>query len=205
MMRIKLLIALFICIGLTGCVTTPPPRNVNNICQVFKQYPRWYSDALDVQKRWRVPIAVQMAIIHQESKFDATAEPARTKLLWIIPWTRPSTAYGYAQALRSTWRLYKQSTGRVLANRSDFFDGVDFIGWYANQAHRRAGIQRYDAYSLYLAYHEGIQGYQRKTYLKKRWLLPVAHKVKARAYIYQAQLAQCQKSLPTSRSWYRIF
>jgi hypothetical protein len=32
-----------------------------------------------------------MAIIHQESKFDPSARPQRTKLLWVIPWTRPSS------------------------------------------------------------------------------------------------------------------
>ena len=157
---------------------------------------------MDVERRWKVPVAVQMAIIHQESKFDSTAEPKRTKLLWVIPWSRPSTAYGYTQALRSTWDLYRHSHGGVFASRTDFTDGVDFIGWYANLAHRRAGISRQDAYSLYLAYHEGITGYQRKTYLHKQWLMPVAHKVEARAQIYQAQLLQCQKSLP-SRFWYK--
>lgn len=199
MMYNNRLTILFIMLILSGCVS-PPPSDVNNICHVFKQYPRWYNDSLDVQRRWRVPVPVQMAIIHQESKFDATAEPARTKILWIIPWERPSTAYGYAQALRSTWALYKQSSGRALASRSNFSDGVDFIGWYANQAYRRAGISREDAYSLYLAYHEGVGGYQKKTYLKKRWLMPVAHKVQARAQIYKAQLERCKKSL-ASRSW----
>ncbi len=179
------------CLLLPGCVSVPP-RDVNNICQIFKQYPRWHKDTLDVQRRWLVPVAVQMAIVHQESKFDAKAQPPRTKLLWFIPWKRPSTAYGYAQALQSTWALYKQSSGSWWASREDFADGVDFIGWYANQANRRAGISRNDAYNLYLAYHEGIGGYQQKTYLRKSWLIPVARKVKARAQIYQAQLARCQ-------------
>lgn len=176
---------------LSGCVSVPP-RDVNNICHVFQQYPKWRSDALDVQRRWRVPVSVQMAIIHQESKFDGNAEPPRTKLLWVFPWARPSTAYGYTQALRSTWDLYKQSTGRIWSSRGNFSDGVDFIGWYANQAYRRAGIPRTDAYALYLAYHEGVTGYQRRTYLNKKWLMPVAHKVAARAQIYKAQLSRCR-------------
>ena len=186
---------------LSGCVTLPP-KDVNNICHVFKQYPRWRTDALDVQRRWHVPVAVQMAIIHQESKFNATAQPPRTKLLWFFPWVRPSTAYGYSQALNSTWDLYKKSDGGFWASRDNFSDGVDFIGWYANQAYKRAGIQRSNAYALYLAYHEGIGGYQRKTYLKKAWLVPVAHKVSARAALYQAQLASCKRSL-ASRGWFR--
>lgn len=175
---------------LVACASKPP-SNVDNICHVFKQYPRWYHDAKDVEHRWKVPVAVQMAIIHQESKFDARAEPKRTKLLWVIPWKRPSTAYGYTQALRSTWDLYRKSNGNFFSSRNDFTDGVDFIGWYANQANQRAGIPRNDAYPLYLAYHEGVGGYMRKTYLKKPWLIQVARKVKARSFIYEAQLKQC--------------
>ncbi len=186
----KLIICFLSMVCLSACVRTPP-RDVNNICNVFKQYPRWYKDALDVQRRWLVPIPVQMAIIHQESKFDARAEPPRTKLLWVIPWKRPTTAYGYTQALKSTWDLYRQSSGSMWSSRNDFTDGVDFIGWYINQAHRRAGIPRDDAYAQYLAYHEGITGYMRRSYLKKSWLIPVARKVEARARTYKAQLARC--------------
>ena len=191
-MPIKIVIILLVSLVLVGCVTSPP-SNLDNICHIFRQYPRWYSDTLDVQRRWLVPVSVQMAIIHQESKFDGRAKPPRTKLLGLIPWKRPSTAYGYSQALDGTWALYKRTNGGLLSSRTSFADGVDFIGWYANEAYKRAGISRADAYSLYLAYHEGIGGYQKKTYLKKSWLMPVARKVSARAQIYQAQLASCKK------------
>lgn len=202
-MPLKILTLMLFCFILAGCVSSPP-RDVNNICNVFREYPKWYADSLDVQRRWRVPVNVQMAIMHQESKFNARARPGRTKLLWVIPWKRPSSAYGYTQALRGTWALYKRSQGGAFASRSDFSDGVDFIGWYANQAYKRAGIPRTNAYALYLAYHEGIGGYQNKTYLRKKWLIPVAHKVSARAQIYQAQLNSCQRSL-ASRSWYKLW
>lgn len=185
---------------LSSCATTPP-RNVDNICSVFRQYPHWYRDSVDVQRRWWVPIYVQMAIIHQESHFNAHARPPRTKLLWIIPWTRPSTAYGYAQVLDGTWSVYRRANGGFFSGRHHFADGVDFIGWYANEAHKRAGISRQDPYNLYLAYHEGIGGFQRKTYLSKPWLIAVAHKVSSRSAIYQAQLKAC-RSLPRVKSWY---
>lgn len=183
----------FFCLSvllLASCVSAPP-RDVNNICSIFKQYPSWRLDVKDAEKRWRVPVPVQMAIIHQESKFDGRAKPPRQKWLWIFPGPRPSSAYGYAQALRGTWKQYKQQNGGMLAARDDFTDGVDFIGWYANQAAQRAGIARYDAYTLYLAYHEGVGGFLRKTYLKKPWLIQVARKVKARAQIYAAQWNHC--------------
>ncbi|MGQ3891403.1 transglycosylase SLT domain-containing protein [Legionella sp. CNM-4043-24] len=183
-----------LCALLASCVSKPP-ANVDNICYVFKQHPQWYRDALDVQKRWRVPVPVQMAIIHQESKFNGRAKPKRKTILWIIPWKRPSSAYGYTQALNGTWAMYKKSEGNIFTSRTDFSDGVDFIGWYANQAYKRAHISRSDAYSLYLAYHEGVGGYQRKTWQAKPWLVGVAKKVKVRSEIYEAQLNRCQSKL----------
>lgn len=203
MKNIKSVLLALLSIFLVSCATTPPP-DVNNVCKIFKYKPAWYRSAKEAERRWRVPVAVQMAIIHQESKFDGAAQPPRTKLLWVIPWTRPSTAYGYTQALRTTWDNYKQSNGLLWASRDSFADGVDFIGWYANVAYRRAGIRQNDPYSLYLAYHEGVGGYERKTYLKKPWLIHVAHKVSGRAQIYQAQLRSCRKFLAT-KSWYNIW
>ena len=176
---------------LSGCATSPP-KHVDNICSIFKQNPDWYRETKAVEKRWHVPIPTQMAIMHQESKFNAYAKPERTKLLWVIPWTRPSSAYGYAQALDMTWRGYKRDTGKLFASRTNFADGVDFIGWYAHQAHRRAGIRYDDTMALYLAYHEGIGGYQQKTYRRKGWLVRVAQKVRTRAAIYEAQLNRCE-------------
>lgn len=193
-MKIKphnmLFIVVFVMICVSSCVTRPP-KDLNNICSIFKQNPSWYRETKDVERRWKVPIAVQMAIMYQESKFDARAEPPRTKLFRVIPWKRPSSAYGYAQALNGTWDQYKHSKGWLWSARGRFSDGADFIGWYANEANKKAKISRTDVYSLYLAYHEGIGGYQRKTYLNKAWLLSVAHKVKEKSQKYARQLGRC--------------
>lgn len=195
------LLSLFFVFLLVSCVSKPP-HNVNNVCSIFNQYPSWYQDAKEAERRWHVPVAVQMAIIHQESKFDAKAVPSRNTLFWIIPWNRPSSAYGYTQALHSTWKNYKQANGSLWSSRDNFTDAVDFVGWYANQAAHRARIAPYDAYNLYLAYHEGIGGYERKTYLKKQWLINVARKVRTRASIFQAQMAHCNKA-SSSSMWYK--
>lgn len=113
---------------LSGCLASTP-RQTQNICQIFKNRPKWYWAADRVEQRWKVPIAVQMAIIHQESRFVADAKPPRKYLLGVIPWVRPSNAYGYSQALNGTWDLYKKSTGRWSADRDNLEDAVDFIGW----------------------------------------------------------------------------
>jgi len=195
---------------MTGCLlslqscTTPPPNNTENICSIFRQYPEWYWDAQEVQKHWKLPIYVLMAIMYQESRFNATAKPPREKLLWIIPWKRPTSAYGYSQAVNSTWKHYKRDTNHTFVNRDAFGDAADFIGWYSNQAHIQLGISKWDANALYLAYHEGIGGYSRGTQNSKPWLLAVAKKVQNRAWIYKTQLLQCQSSLP-NKPWYHVW
>lgn len=188
---------------LLGC-TTAPPKRVNNICKIFKEYPKWYWAAQDSQKKWGIPICAQMAIVHQESRFRAKAKPPRGKLLWVIPWKRPSSAYGYTQALNQTWEGYRRSASNGGADRDDFSDALDFVGWYGYQAHQKAGIDRRNTYALYLAYHEGIGGYQRGTYKnrKKTWLRKVAHNVQSRSNTYHSQLSRCEKSLK-KKPWYR--
>ena len=102
---------------LSWLLGTAPPKNVENICAIFKEKKSWYKAAKKSEERWGTPKHVQMAIIRQESSFDFNAKPPRTRLLGFIPWKRPSDAYGYAQALDSTWGWYKDETGRWFADR----------------------------------------------------------------------------------------
>ncbi|MEM1111786.1 MAG: transglycosylase SLT domain-containing protein [Pseudomonadota bacterium] len=187
-----------------GC-TTAPPRDVNDICSIFEDKKGWYDDALDSQKEWGSPIPVMMAIMHQESRFVAKAKPPRKKIFGFIPGPRPSDAYGYSQALGSTWKGYKKSAGRYGADRDDFGDAIDFIGWYNYQSYKRSGIARNDAYRLYLAYHEGQGGYNRGTYRSKDWLLGVARKVDNRAGSYGRRLSTCEDDLKDDGWFFGIF
>ena len=168
-------------------------KNSKNICSIFREKSYWYDDAYSSSKRWGIPIPVLMAIMHQESKFNPDARPPRTTCLFIFPGPRPSSAYGYAQALDSTWEKYIRATNNWGADRDDFSDAIDFIGWYCNQSRVRCGIAGNDAYNMYLAYHEGQGGFLRKTYRKKAWLKKVAWKVKAMSKRYSGQLAVCEK------------
>ena len=171
------------------------PKNIADSCEIFREKDDWYADASDSYEKWGVPVHVQLAIIYQESRFTDDAKPARRKLLWVIPWTRPSSAYGYGQVKDSTWDWYRKSTGNNWADRDDFDDVVDFIGWYGARSHKVLGISKWDAYNQYLAYHEGHGGYKRKSYEKKGWLKRVARKVDSRAKTYHAQLQRCEDSL----------
>ena len=190
-MRFHYWIIMVFVVLLSSCATTPRPDNTHNICSIFRQYPAWKHSTLLTQKKYAVPVAVQMAIINQESSFVADARPPREKLLGIIPWNRPTTALGYSQALNYTWHVYKRSTGHYWAERENFADADDFIGWYASRAKLRSNIQPTDAYSLYLAYHEGLINYNHKSYYFKPWLIRVSKRVQARAKLYREQLARC--------------
>ena len=190
--------------ALAGC-TTSQPKDVNNVCAIFEEKGGWYDDAADSRDEWGSPIPVMMAIMHQESKFQAKAKPPRKKIFGFIPGPRPSDSYGYSQALGSTWKGYKKSAGRYGADRDDFGDAIDFIGWYNHQSYKRSGIAKTDTYRLYLAYHEGHGGYNRGSYRSKQWLIDVANKVNRRANSYQAQLNGCDKSLETDGWFFGLF
>ncbi|RMF20453.1 MAG: hypothetical protein D6760_11530 [Deltaproteobacteria bacterium] len=183
-----------LCAAALGC-SARAPANIDDACSIFGERHGWFDDARRAEKRWGVPIEVQLAIIHQESRFRARAQQPRRRLLGLIPWRRRSSAYGYTQAVETTWDEYRRATGHRGADRDDFGDACDFIGWYAARSSRRLGIAKNDAYRLYLAYHEGDGGYRRGTYRSKPWLLRVASKVERRAARYRRQLAGCRGRL----------
>ncbi len=192
-MKIILPLMLFFSV-LTGCVTSPP-SHVNNICDIFDEKDGWYKDAKKSQKKWGTPIPVMMAIMHQESRFQPKAKPPRSKILWVIPGPRTSSAYGFSQAKSETWDWYVDKSGNWGADRDDFSDAIDFIGWYNTVSHSRNKISLSDPYHLYLAYHEGHGGFERRTFNSKGWLKGVAKKVSSKAATYKKQLAGCEKRL----------
>ncbi len=171
------------------------PEELDNICDIFDEKSKWYKKAKRSSSRWGTSIPVMMSFVHQESKFQARAKPPRTKILWIFPGPRPASAYGFAQATDDTWRSYKKATGKWAADRNDFADAMDFIGWYNDQSQRRNGIKKNDAYHLYLAYHEGQGGFAKRSYKNKKWLTDVAKKVSRRSGMYSEQLKSCEKKL----------
>jgi len=176
-----------------GCATIPQPKHVDNICEIFREHPKWYESTHKSYKKWGTSIPILMAIMHQESRFVSDAKPPRTSCLWIFPGPRPSSAYGYSQASNETWRAYIKNTGNTGADRDDFSDAIDFVGWYCNQSHIRCKISKNDTYNLYLAYHDGHGGFNKKTFQRKAWLIQVARKVQSRASAFKSQLASCER------------
>ena len=199
--RFQRKLAIIATIMLVSACATSPPEQTDNVCDIFREKSGWYAHARESRARWGVPISVSMAFMHQESRFVATAKPPRKKLWGFIPGPRPSDSYGYSQAKNSTWEWYQRSTGNYGADRDDFGDAIDFIGWYNNVSNKQLGIDKQDAFRLYLAYHEGHGGYRKQSYRSKEWLVDVARKVDRRANRYDSQLQDCSEELEP-RGWF---
>ena len=184
---------------ITGCSSIP--QNTSNSCSIFNERYLWYKHAKKTEQKWGTPIYIQLAIIKMESDFDWLAKPPRQKLFKIIPFKRPSSSFGYSQAVNGTWEQYKNETGNKLATRTRFKDSVDFIGWYTDKTESLLKISKKDAFRQYLAYHEGWGGY--KNYKNNQKVIVLAKKVEKQSNKYKAQLQDCQKRL--NKNKYIIF
>lgn len=167
------------------------PRHLDDACSVIKQRPQYLAAMKATQRKWGVPISVQMAVLYQESKFIGNARTPHQYALGVIPMGRQSSAYGYAQALDSTWDDYRKEQRRMGARRDNIRDATDFMGWYIDGTTERLGLSKGDAENQYLAYHEGRNGFANKSYKSKGWLIDVASRVGTRAAMYHTQLATC--------------
>lgn len=195
-------ICIFSGLLLTACAT-PPPKNPENICDIFFENRDWYDAAKAMQNTWGTPIHVPIAMMYQESSFKHNASPPM-RYFWFIPIGRVSSAYGYAQAKTMTWDDYQKETGHRWADRDNFSDAIDFMGWFTYKTHKINGVSKWDAYGQYLNYHEGWGGYRKKSYNKKPWLKKVSHRVDSRAKRYAQQLKTCKDNLDSSWLW-RLF
>ncbi len=200
---IRKLVVVLVASMVSGCaVFAPsPPQDQSDVCEIFREQPKWYDYAKSSQKEWGTPVATQMAFIQQESSFRSHVRPPRTRLLGFIPWSRPSSAYGYAQAQDPVWGEYRADAGSLFARRTHMKHATDFIGWYNHRTHQRLGISLHNPEHLYLAYHEGHTGYRNGSYRAKPTLQRVARSVRDQANRYQNQLSECESEFKCRRFW----
>ena len=191
--KISLLFLIF------GCSSIP--QNTSDSCKIFDERYLWYKHSKKVEQKWGTPIHIQLAIIKMESDFDWLAKPPRQKLFKVIPFKRPSSSFGYSQAVKGTWEQYKRETGNKLATRARYKDSVDFIGWYTSKTEEILKISKKDAFKQYLAYHEGWGNF--RNYKKNKKVIKLAKKVEKQSNIYKKQLFNCQNSL--NKKKYIIF
>ena len=193
------LLLIFIFFLISACSSIP--KNTSDSCSIFNERYLWYKYTKKTEKKWGTPIYLQLAIIKMESDFDWLAKPQRQKIFKVIPYKRPSSSFGYSQAVKGTWAQYKKETNNKLATRARFRDSVDFIGWYTDKTEKLLKISKKDVYRQYLAYHEGWGNY--KNYKNNQKVIILAKKVTEQANEYRNQLKKCQKRL--NKNKYIIF
>ena len=190
---------LILLLSLLSCSSIP--KNTQNSCAIFEERYLWYKHAKSTNKKWGAPIHLQLAFIKKESDFNWLAKPPRKKIFKVVPFKRPSSSFGYSQAVKGTWEQYKNETGNSLATRARFKDSVDFIGWYINKTSKILKISKDDAYRQYLAYYKGWGDY--KNYSKDKKAIVYAKSVRELASKYRKQLSLCKKNLDKKK--YIIF
>ena len=185
----------------TSCSSVP--KYPSNACKIFSEKYLWYKHAKKSSETYNAPIHIILAFVNKESGFNRWAKPKRTKLFKIVPYKRPSSSFGYSQAVNKTWELYKTETDNPLALRTSFKDSVMFIGWYMNKTNKINKIPFEDSYRQYLNYYLGWGNYSKKVYKSDKKAIIFAKKVEKQSNIYKSQLKECQKSL--NKKKYIIF
>ena len=187
------LIYLIIFLFLSSCSSVP--KYPQNACKIFSENYLWYKSAKKSSDIYGAPIHIILAFVKKESGFNRWAKPKRTKLFKIVPYKRPSSSFGYSQAVKKTWELYKTETNNPLALRTRFRDSVLFIGWYMNKTKKINKIPLNDSYRQYLNYYLGWGNYSKKMYKTDKKAIIFAKSVQKQSNVYKGQLAECQKSL----------
>lgn len=167
--------------------------DAKNICSIFKAKPSWKRSAFRAEKAWGTKVEAAMSIIFHESSFRSKVRP--TKKQRFLFWTydkREGNALGYAQATKETWRQYKKETNLWFANRTKFYDSINFIGWYNRKSRQITGIKPNDVFSLYIAYYEGWSGFKSRQWRGKK-IVKRAKQVAALAKQYADQLPDCSR------------
>ncbi len=197
----KNLIFFIFLIFLNACSSVP--KYTADACKIFGEKYLWYKHAKKSSETYGAPVYIILAIVNKESGFNRWAKPKRKKLFKIIPYKRPSSSFGYSQAVEKTWELYKTETNNPIALRTRFKDSVMFIGWYMQKTKKINKIPLNDPYRQYLNYYLGWGNYAKKSYKTDKKAIILAKSVEKQSKIYKNQMKDCQKIL--DRKKYIIF
>jgi len=179
------------------------PKYPSNACKIFGERYLWYKHSKKSSEVYGAPVHIILAFVNKESGFNRWAKPKRKRIFKVIPYKRPSSSFGYSQAVKGTWEQYKNETNNPLALRSRFKDSVMFISWHINKTNKINKIPFNDAYRQYLNYYLGWNGYAKKKYKTDKKSIIFAKSVEKKSKIYKKQLQGCQKVL--NRNKYIIF
>ena len=174
------------------------PKYPQNACKIFGEKYFYLKYTRAASEKWGVPISSILAVINKESAFKRFAKPKRTKLFKIIPYRRPSSSFGYSQAVKKTWELYKKENNKPVALRVSFKNSSDFVGWYFWKTNKINKISFTDTRNMYLNYYLGWGAYKAKAYQQDKKAIIFAKSVEKQAKIYRNQLLECESVLKKS-------
>lgn len=163
------------------------PKEVDNLCSIFAEKTRWVPSAKASYDKWGIPVELMMAIIRHESSFRSQARPLDKS------GKRISSAYGYAQAIDGTWKIYTKENNKPRADRTSFKDAIDFVGWYSSKSIAKGDkISPFDVNALYVFYHDGWGALPEDGSRQlKPEVLKVAAKIYQQTLTYHRQLKKC--------------
>jgi len=168
---------------LTGCSQQQPPQ----LCTLLQREHVWSQ----YQHHTKNKLSTILAIIQHESGFRSNARPVKSWLVpGLIPWEHHSSAYGFSQAIASTWQEFK-AENPGLHQRESYYSSVLFIDWYLSKYKKYIPVnKRNHPYELYLLYHEGPTAYQ-QTHRISKATKNYAAKVAATARKFEGELKTC--------------
>lgn len=182
--NLAILIISILLLNTTSLLASAQNTSNISICQILKYHPSWKNSLKNVDKKYNIPPAFTLAVIHQESKFHANAK------------NKNSSAFGYAQALDGTWKVFQKDV-EPNAKRNNFNDSVEFVDWYMSRLAHKLHLKPSDSFDLYLAYMLGEGGYKNYTnnpYQNNDSLLKkeaIAAKVRLKSQVYNLELQNC--------------
>ena len=171
-----------LCLLILGVFPALAHARTTNVCALLARNPSWHDHLLKAYDQWRVTPGTLLAVLDQESRFNAYARGANAG------GANPSRNFGYAQANLRTWNWFLRDTGKTSGLRTDFATSLDFIGWHFATMERRINAPRTNVTAHYLAYKMGEGGYRRGASAPVR---ARANRLAAHARLLDQQLPNC--------------
>lgn len=170
---------------ITSCSEKTKVEPKMSACEILNNNPSWGKSLKKAENSYKLPPAFAMGVMYQESRFKSDAKAVG------------SSAYGYAQAIDSTWKHFQEDV-KANAKRDNFNDSIQFMGWYMAQLAKSAKLKMTESENLYMAYMLGATGFKRYkagTFKNKAKLVEdkkLAEKVKNFTKLYKSQLKKCK-------------
>ena len=109
------------------------PKYPQNACKIFGENYLWYKSVKKSSELHGAPVHIILAFVKKESGFNRWAKPKRTKLFKIVPYKRPSSSFGYSQAVKKTNKINKIPLNDPYRQYLNYYLG---LGSYAKKIYK---------------------------------------------------------------------